>query len=109
MKIYEERGRIIESLYRVGAIRGQILAIFTFEYFLVISLPLMITVFASLPLFGLVADFFLESQSFYQPYAPGIPAWTIVLIIIGGLVISMLGWLLALIPAIYRYRPVKTE
>ncbi len=109
LKIYEERGRIIESLYRVGAIRGQILAIFTFEYFLVISLPLLITVFASLPLFGLVADFFLESQSFYQPYTPGIPAWTIVLIIIGGLVISMLGWLLALIPAIYRYRPVKQE
>lgn len=109
LKIYEERGRIIESLYRVGAVRGQILAIFTFEYILVVSLPLLITVFASLPLFGLVADFFLESQSFYQPYAPGVPIWSIMLIIIGGLVISMLGWLLALIPAIYRYRPVKQE
>ncbi|MHA1123943.1 MAG: FtsX-like permease family protein, partial [Candidatus Heimdallarchaeota archaeon] len=65
LKIYDERGRIIESLYRVGAVRGQILAIFTFEYFLVVSLPLLITVFASLPLFGLVADFFLESQSYY--------------------------------------------
>ncbi|GAI20473.1 unnamed protein product, partial [marine sediment metagenome] len=96
-------------LYRVGAVRGQILGIFTFEYFLVIALPLLITVFASLPLFGLVANFFLNTQSYYQTYAPGIPAWTVVLIILGGLVISMLGWLLALIPAIYRYKPVKQE
>ncbi|MCK5046085.1 MAG: hypothetical protein KAS22_05865 [Candidatus Heimdallarchaeota archaeon] len=109
LKIFEERSRIIESLYRVGAVRGQILGMFTFEYFLVIALPLLITIFASLPLFGLVADFFLDTQSYYQTYTPGIPVWTIVLIIIGGLVISMLGWLLALIPAIYRYRPVKTE
>lgn len=109
LKIFEERSRIIESLYRVGAVRGQILGIFTFEYFLVIALPLLITVFASLPLFGLVANFFLDTQSYYQTYTPGIPAWTVVLIILGGLVISMLGWLLALIPAIYRYRPVKQE
>jgi predicted lysophospholipase L1 biosynthesis ABC-type transport system permease subunit len=96
-------------MYRVGAVRGQILGIFTFEYFLVISLPLLITVFASLPLFGFVADFFLESQSFYQPFVPGVPIWTIILIIIGGLVISMLGWLLAMIPSLYRYRPIKQE
>ncbi|MBK5112090.1 MAG: hypothetical protein KGD59_04255 [Candidatus Heimdallarchaeota archaeon] len=109
LKIFEERGRILDAMYRVGAVRGQILGIFTFEYFLVISLPLLITVFASLPLFGFVADFFLESQSFYQPFVPGVPIWTIILIIIGGLVISMLGWLLAMIPSVYRYRPVKQE
>ena len=109
LKIFEERSRIIESLYRVGAVRGQILGMFTFEYFLVVALPLLITIFASLPLFGLVADFFLDTTSYYQTYTPGIPAWTIVLIILGGLVISMLGWLLALIPAVYRYRPVKQE
>jgi len=109
LKIFEERGRILESLYRVGAVRGQVLGIFTFEYFLVITLPLLITVFASLPLFGFIADFFLESQNIYQPYAPAVPAWMIVLIIIGGIIISMLGWLLAMVPSIYRYRPVKQE
>jgi len=109
IRLFEERGKIIESLYRVGAVRGQLLRFFTFEYLLVNSIPLIVTVIGSLPVIRFVALYFLGANEVYSPYQPGIPAWIVILVILAGLLITTIGWLLALIPALYRYRPVKQE
>jgi len=109
IRLFEERSKIIESLYRVGAVRGQILRFFTFEFLLVNSIPLIVMVIGSLPVIRFVALYFLGANEVYSPYQPGVPAWIIIIVILAGLLITTIGWLLSLIPALYRYRPVKQE
>ena len=108
-KIYEERGRIIESSYRVGAERSQILGYFTLEHVLINGLPIIITLLLSLPLIRYISLYYVGIQEVYYPYKPGIPFWIILLVIIGGIAISLIGWLVALVPLIYRYRPIQQE
>ncbi|NHJ86446.1 MAG: hypothetical protein FK734_13360 [Asgard group archaeon] len=109
IRVFEERGKIIESLYRVGAIRGQILRFFTLEYILINILPLIIMTLTSLPLIKYIAKYFLGYSEYYSPYRANIPAWIIFVVIVGGLLVSTIGWLIALIPSIYRFKPVKQE
>ncbi|MGC9781125.1 MAG: ABC transporter permease [Candidatus Heimdallarchaeota archaeon] len=65
ISIFEERGRIIESLYRVGSVRGQILAAFTFEHLLINLIPMIVSVLASLPLLSYVAISIFGVQEIY--------------------------------------------
>ncbi|MBN1329038.1 MAG: hypothetical protein JXA54_06150 [Candidatus Heimdallarchaeota archaeon] len=109
LRIFEERGRIIESLYRVGAVRGQILRFFTFEYILINLLPIITMIILSLPIIRFVAKYFLGYNEYYSVYQANIPSWIIIIAIIGGLLVTTFGWLLALIPSIYKFRPVKQE
>ncbi|HUT82833.1 MAG TPA: FtsX-like permease family protein [Candidatus Bathyarchaeia archaeon] len=109
LRIFEERGKIIESLYRVGAIRGQILRFFTLEYILINLLPMTIMILLTLPLLRFVAKYFLGYNEYYSPYKPNVPGWIILVVILGGLLVTTIGWLFALIPSIYKYRLVKQE
>ncbi|MBD3193236.1 MAG: hypothetical protein GF308_21560 [Candidatus Heimdallarchaeota archaeon] len=108
-KIYEERVRIIESLYRVGAERGQIIGLFTFEMILTNLLPILVTVFSSLPLLEIISTNTLGAEEVYYPFKPGIPIWVYFVVTLGGLVLAIGGWLLSLMPSVYRYRPIKQE
>lgn len=108
-KIYEERVRIIESLYRVGAVRGQIVGLFTFEMGLTNLLPMVVTILSSLPLLKVISINTLGAQNVYYPFKPGIPIWVYFVVIIGGVVLAIGGWLLSLAPSVYRYRPIKQE
>lgn len=109
LTIYQERVRIIESFYRVGATRRQMVGIFTFEYLLIIALPMIASILLSLPLIRPIALFFLNVGEEFYPYKPRVAFWLIVVAILGGLTVSILGFLLAIIPKIYSYKPVKQE
>jgi len=109
LKIYDERLRVIESLYRSGAVRRQILGLFTIELTLVNILPMIASIIASVPLIRFLAVFYLDVREVSIIFSPDIPIWVFVVAIIGGLLISTLGWFIALIPAIYRYKPIKQE
>lgn len=108
-KIFEERGRIIEASYRVGAVKGQILGYFTLEYLLINLLPMITTLLISLPLIKYISVYYIGIEERYYLYKPGIPVWLIILVILGGITISLIGWLISLVPLIYRYKPVKQE
>jgi MFS family permease len=107
--IYDERRRIMDSLYRTGAVRGQILGIYTLEMTLVTLIPITVTLLASILLIKFIATFFLGVQSNYYPFKPEVSWWLILLLIFGGLALSLIGWFATIAPAIYRYRPVKQE
>ncbi len=109
MKIFDDRIRIIESFYRIGAERGRILGLFTMELFFVNILPITIAMLASIPFIRFLAVYYLNVQEYYIPFTLGMPAWLFIVIILGGIVLSSIGWFLAIIPALYRYRPVKQE
>jgi hypothetical protein len=109
MKIFDDRIRIIESFYRIGAERGRILGLFTMELFFVNILPITIAMLSSIPFVRILAVYYLNVQEYYIPFELGMPAWLFIVIILGGLVLSAIGWFLAIIPALYRYRPVKQE
>jgi len=108
-KIFDDRIRTIESMYRVGAIRRQILQMFTFELVLVNIIPIITMIFAAFPLAKFLSVYYLDVSEIYIPYKSYYEAWMIALFIIGGLALSTIGWLIALVPKIYRYRPVKQE
>jgi hypothetical protein len=109
MKIFDDRIRIIESFYRIGAERGRILGLFTLELFFVNILPITIAMLASIPFVRFLAIYYLGVQEFYIPFTLGMPGWLFVVIILGGIAVSILGWLFAIVPSLYRYRPVKQE
>jgi len=109
LRIFEERGKIIEALYRVGAVRGQILKSFTFEFILINLLPMVLMILLSLPMIKFFAKYFLEYNNYYSQYRANVPGWIILIVIIGGLLITTIGWLFALMPAIYKFKPVKLE
>jgi len=109
LTIYQERVRIIESFYRVGAIRKQMVGMFTFEYLLINALPMIASILLSLPLMKPVALFFLNIGEEFYPYQPRVAFWLVIIVILGGLAVSTLGFLLAIIPKIYGYKPVKQE
>ncbi|MHA1126368.1 MAG: FtsX-like permease family protein [Candidatus Heimdallarchaeota archaeon] len=109
LKIYDERLRVIESLYRSGAERRQILGLFTLELTLINIIPMIASVLASIPLIRFLAVFYLDVREQYILFSPDIPVWIFIVAIVCGMVISMIGWFIALIPAIYTYRPIKQE
>ncbi|MHA1441679.1 MAG: hypothetical protein ACTSPK_07460 [Candidatus Heimdallarchaeota archaeon] len=109
LKIYNERLRVIESLYRSGAVRRQILGLFTLELTLVNIIPMVASILASVPLIRFLAVFYLDVREQYIFFSPDIPAWIFVVAILSGMLISTLGWFIALIPAIYTYKPIKQE
>ncbi|MHA1367440.1 MAG: ABC transporter permease, partial [Candidatus Heimdallarchaeota archaeon] len=109
LKIYNERLRVIESLYRSGAVRRQILGLFTLELILVNIIPMVVSILASVPLIRFLAVFYLDVREQYIFFSPDIPAWIFVVAILSGMLISTLGWFIALIPAIYTYKPIKQE
>ncbi len=109
MRIYRERVRIIESIYRSGTMKEQIWASFSIEIVLTILFPTIISAFAFLPLLKTIATFFLNVQAIYYPFQIWLPWWTIVLTIVGAILATLIGWFLGIIPLVRRYRPVKQE
>ncbi|MHA1125692.1 MAG: hypothetical protein ACTSO7_09955 [Candidatus Heimdallarchaeota archaeon] len=109
IQIYNERTRAIESMYRVGGVKRQIFGIFTIELVLVNFLPLLLTMLISLPLIRLSAYYFLDVQEKYFPIKANIPFWLFLVIFILGISLAVIGWVMALLPQIYRYKPVQQE
>ena len=109
MKIFDDRIRIVESFYRIGAERGRILGLFTLELFFVNIIPITIAMLASIPFIRFLAVYYLGVQEFYMPFKLGMAGWLYVAIILGGILVSVIGWLLAIVPLLYRYKPVKQE
>ena len=109
LKIMEERGKIIESLYRVGSVKRQLIGMFTTELLFINLLPMIIMILISLPLIKFISIFILGVQQDYFPYKAGIPFWIILSFLLAGLIIAILGAFIAILPTIYRFKPVKQE
>ena len=109
LKAFEERGRIIEVLYRIGSEREKILGIFMFENLMINILPLTVAMLVSLSLIRVEQLYAFGLQEIYYSYKPGIPVWLFILLLLAGLACTTAGWLISMIPQIKRYRPVKQE
>ncbi|MHA1555810.1 MAG: FtsX-like permease family protein [Candidatus Heimdallarchaeota archaeon] len=109
LNVFDERVRVIEVLYRVGAEREKILSIFLMESCLINLVPLLVAMLISLPLIRVVELFVIGLQEVYYPFKHGIPFWLFLVLFLSGIIASTIGWLISMIPQIYRYKPVKQE
>ncbi|MHA1880468.1 MAG: FtsX-like permease family protein [Candidatus Heimdallarchaeota archaeon] len=109
IRIFDERKRIIDSLYRVGARKQQLIGYFSLEHVLINSLPLLLAILSSLFLVKVLALNFLGAKEYYYPYHPGIPWWLFLLVFLLGQALLLVGWLAVLFPAIYRFKVEKQE
>jgi ABC-type antimicrobial peptide transport system permease subunit len=107
--IYNERLRIIESEYQIGAKKTQIWIGFTIELLLIIILPLALSFAATIPLLNSVSAPLLNIQEFYARFTPWLPWWLIFIIILLCYATLTGGWLLEMIPLVSKYRPIKQE
>jgi len=107
--IYNERLRIIESEYQIGAKKTQIWVGFTIELLLIIILPLALSFAATIPILKSVSGPLLNIQEFYANFIPWLPWWLMIIIILLCYVTLTGGWLLEMIPLVSKYRPIKQE
>ncbi len=107
--IYNERLRIIESEYQIGAKKTQIWLGFTIELLLIIILPLALSFAATIPILNTVSGPLLNIQEFYVEFAPWLPWWLMIIIILICYLTLTGGWLLEMIPLVSKYRPIKQE
>jgi hypothetical protein len=108
-KVFDDRLRTIEALYRVGAKRRQILGMYTLELTFVNIIPIIAMLFGSFPVIRFVSVLYLGINENFIKFKNYFPAWFLTLIIVGALALIIIGWFIALIPKIYRYKPVKQE
>jgi len=109
VRVFDERKRIIDSLYRTGAEKKQLIGFFTFEHFLINSLPLLLSILSSLFLVKALALNFLGAEEHFYPYHPSIPWWLFILVFLLGQLLLLSGWLVVLVPALYRFKVEKQE
>ncbi len=107
--IYNERLRIIESEYQIGAKKRQIWAGFTIELILIIIIPLALSFAATIPILNSVSGPLLNVQQYYIKFQPWLPWWLTVIIILLCYVTLTGGWLMEMIPSVRKYRPIKQE
>ncbi|MHA1156384.1 MAG: hypothetical protein ACTSQK_09775, partial [Candidatus Heimdallarchaeota archaeon] len=72
-------------------------------------IPLLVAMLISLPLIRLVEIYVLGLQERYYPYKPGISFWLFLLFMLIGILGSIIGCMISIIPQIYRYKHVKHE
>jgi hypothetical protein len=107
--IYNERLRIIESEYQIGAKKRQIWAGFTIELILIIILPLALSFAATIPILNSVSGPLLNVQQYYSKFQPWLPWWLTIIIILLCYATLTGGWLIQMIPLVRKYRPIKQE
>lgn len=107
--IYNERLRIIESEYQIGAKKRQIWAGFTIELILIIIIPLALSFAATIPILNSVSGPLLDVQQTFLKFTPWLPWWLMIIIILLCYVTLVGGWLLEMIPLVRKYRPIKQE
>ncbi len=107
--IYNERLRIIESEYQIGAKKRQIWAGFTIELILIIIIPLALSFAATIPILNNVSGPLLNVQQHFLKFKPWLPWWLTIIIILLCYVTLVGGWLLEMIPLVRKYRPIKQE
>lgn len=107
--IYNERVRIIESEYQIGAKKRQIWAGFTIELILIIIIPLALSFAATIPILNNVSGPLLNVHQHFLKFKPWLPWWLIIIIVLLCYVTLIGGWLMEMIPLVRKYRPIKQE
>ncbi|MCK5045209.1 MAG: ABC transporter permease [Candidatus Heimdallarchaeota archaeon] len=107
--IYNERLRIIESEYQIGAKKRQIWVGFTIELILIIIIPLVLSFAATIPILNSVSGPLLNVHQVYLKFIPWLPWWLTIIIVLLCYVTLVGGWLLEMIPSVRKYRPIKQE
>ncbi len=107
--IYNQRLRIIESEYKVGAKRIQIWGNFSIEFLFVIIIPLITSILiTTISLHG-AFGFLLKMPQTYKEFLPWLPVWLMCLIPLLSIVVIFCGWLLEMIHQVNKYKPVRQE
>ncbi|MHA1307570.1 MAG: FtsX-like permease family protein [Candidatus Heimdallarchaeota archaeon] len=107
--IATQRLRIIDSDYQVGAKNYQIWGNFSIEFFLVIFIPLSISMLIASILLYDVFSFLLDIPQIFKEFVPWLPVWLMGLILLFCIAATFCGWLLEMINRVNRFKPVRQE
>lgn len=107
--IYTQRLRIIESEYQVGAKNYQIWGNFSIELFLVILIPLLVSVLITSILLYEIYRFLLDIPQISKEFVPWLPVWLVGLILLFCLIVVFCGWLPKMITRVNKYKPARQE
>jgi len=107
--IATQRLRIIDSEYQVGAKNYQIWGNFSIEFFLVVFIPLIISMLIASILLYDVFSFLLDIPQNFKEFVPWLPVWLMGLILLFCLTVVFCGWLLEMINRVNKYKPVRQE
>ncbi|NHJ04248.1 MAG: ABC transporter permease [Candidatus Heimdallarchaeota archaeon] len=105
--IFSERIRIIEAAYQVGARKSQIVRMFSFEFFLVLLLPSIISISVIVTTLYTITGYLFNIQSIYKKFLPWLPWWLILLILFFSFALIFCSWLILVVYQIQRYKPIK--
>jgi len=106
---YYQRIRVIESEYQIGAKKRQIWSSFTIELLFILLMPIVLSFGVTIPILRNVIPYLLVIQNEYIRFAPWLPWWIILIIIVLSYGLILGGWLLEIIPQVRKYRPIKQE
>lgn len=107
--IYHHRKRIVETKYRLGINRNQIILSFIIEIIAVSFMPILISTLIGFPILQFLDKFILTSSETYKIFSLNIPWWLIVSIFFIEFLLLFGGWYLTINQGIQRFKPVRQE
>ncbi len=107
--IFQQRMKIVETQYRLGANRKQIWWGFTIEILLITIIPISISIGLATTVLQLVDKYLVVKLFVYNQFALCVPWWLLVIITLMEFLAINGIWSIALIRPINQYRPIKQE
>jgi hypothetical protein len=107
--IYQHRKRIVETKYRLGINRNQIILSFIIEIIAVSFMPILISTLIGFPLLQFLDKFLLTSSETYKIFSLNMPWWLIVSVFLIEFLLLFGGWFLLMNQEIHRYKPIRQE
>ncbi|NPD90732.1 MAG: FtsX-like permease family protein, partial [Asgard group archaeon] len=107
--IYHHRKRIVETKYRIGINRRQIILSFIIEIIAVSFMPILISTLIGFPILQFLDKFILTSSETYKIFSLSIPWWLIVSIFFIEFLLLFGGWYLTINQGIQRFKPIRQE
>lgn len=109
INLYQQRLRVIESEYQIGATRRQIWGNFTIELLWIILIPVGFTMLIAFPIIRYLSVYVIDLNDIFKEFIPWLPWWLVLILVFLGITTMTLGWLVKMIPLVRGYRPIKQE
>lgn len=106
--IYKEQINIVEINYRLGISRRELLKNFLLEILIVSVIPLLISIFTSIPLLLLYASL-LDVNQQYQSFNYWIPFWILCITFFISIIIISCSWIIGIYVQLKGYKVVRQE
>lgn len=107
--IYNHRKRIVETKYRLGINRNQIILSFIIEIIAVSFMPILISTLTGFSILQFLDKFLLTSTETYKIFSLNMPWWLIVSIFLIEFLLLFGGWYLTINQGIQRFKPIRQE